>query len=193
MSIKNITDKILSDAREKQADILAKAKQGSEELISGKVKEALASEEHTLSKAQEEAAARKNRITQGAQLKVRNQKLSAKHEVIERTFDTAVERLGMLNGEQFIAFLKNAVRGYKITGEGVLRVNAGRNLLITPEVLSELRSLTGVVLTLGKALEGNQDGFVVEQRGIQINCTFQSLVESLKEDLIFDVTKILFE
>lgn len=193
MSIKNITDKILSDAREKQADILAKAKQGAEELVSSKVKEALVSEGQTLNKAQEEAAARKNRIIQGAQLKVRNQKLSAKHEVIERTFDTAVERLGMLNGEQFIAFLKNAVRGYKITGEGVLRVNAGRNLLVTPEVLSELRSLTGVVLTLGKALEGNQDGFVVEQRGIQINCTFQSLVESLKEDLIFDVTKILFE
>jgi V/A-type H+-transporting ATPase subunit E len=193
MSIKNITDKILSDAREKQADILAKAKQGAEELVSGKVKEALASEEQTLSKAQEEAAARKNRIIQGAQLKMRNQKLSAKHEVIERTFDTAVERLGILNGEQFTAFLKNAVRGYKITGEGVLRVNAGRHLLITPEVLSELRSLTGVSLTLGKALEGNQDGFVVEQRGIQINCTFQSLVESLKEDLIFDVTKILFE
>lgn len=193
MSIKNITDKIISDAKAEQADILAKAKHESENLVSNKIKEALASEEHTLAKAQEEAEAKKNRIIQSAELKVRNQKLSAKHEVIEKTFDHALESLKNLNGPAFISFLKNAFKAYKITGTGVIRVNPARHSLITEEVLSELRGLTGVELTIGKALENNHDGFIVEQRGIQINCTFEALVDSLKEDLIFDVTKILFE
>ncbi len=193
MSIKNITDKILSDAKEKSAEILAAAKQESEALVNSKVNEASSQEAHLISKAKEEAEARKSRIIQNAELKVRNEKLSAKHEVIEKTFDYALESLKNLNGSDFISFLNNAVRGYKITGEGVLRVNPARASLITPEVLAQLRSLTGANFTLGKAIDGNQDGFLVEQRGIQINCTFESLVNSLKEDLIFDITEILFE
>lgn len=193
MSIKNITNKILSDAKEKQAEILAKAKQEAEEIVSSKVKEALSSEEHIISKAHEEAETRKNRIIQGAELKVRNQKLTAKHEVIEKTFKYALEALKNLNGAEFLNFLKNAVKSYKITGDGVLRVNPAKHQLITSDVLNELKSLTGANLTIGKALENNQDGFIIEQRGIQINCTFEALVDSLKEDLIFDVTKILFE
>jgi V/A-type H+-transporting ATPase subunit E len=193
MSIKNITDKILSDAREKSAEILAASKTEAEALVNSKVKEASSQEAYLVSKAKEDAEAKKSRIIQNAELKVRNEKLAAKHQVIEKTFDYALESLKNLNGAEFISFLKNSVKGYKITGEGVLRVNPGRHQLITIQVLSELTSLTGASLNLGHALEGNVDGFIVEQRGIQINCTFESLVNSLKEDLIFDVTKILFE
>jgi V/A-type H+-transporting ATPase subunit E len=193
MSIKNITAKILSDTKAQQAEIIAKANQEAEELVVSRVKEALSSKEHTLNKAHEEAEAKKNRIVQSAELKVRNQKLTAKHEVIEKTFDLALESLKNLNGTEFINFLKNTVKGYNITGEGILRVNPGRHSLITVQVLNELHNLTGAVLNLGDALEGSVDGFIVEQRGIQINCTFESIVDSLKEDLIFDVTRTLFE
>lgn len=193
MSIKSITDKILSDAKEKSAEILASAKQESETLVKSKIIEASAQEAHLISKAKEEAEAKKSRIIQNAELKVRNEKLSAKHQVIEKTFDYALESLKNLNGTDFVSFLRNSVKAYKITGEGVLRVNPARTSLITPEILAQLRSLTGANLTLGKSIEGNHDGFLVEQRGIQINCTFESLVNSLKEDLIFDITEILFE
>lgn len=193
MSIKNITDKILNDAKEKQENILAKAKQEAVELVNNKIKEALSSEEYAISKAYEEAEAKKNRIIQNAELNIRNQKLSAKHEVIEKAFKYALESLEKLNGVDFISFLKSTIKAYNITGDGILHVNAARHQLIAPEVLSELKALTGVILTLGKALENDQDGFIIEQRGIQINCTFESLVNSLKEDLIFDVTKILFD
>lgn len=193
MSVKNITDKILSDAKEKSAEILAAAKQEAETLVNSKVREASSQEAHLIKKAKEEAEAKKSRILQNAELRVRNEKLSAKHEVIEKTFDYALENLKNLNGTEFISFLKNAIKGYKITGEGLLRVNPGRAQLITLQVLSDLTSLTGAHLNLGEPLSGNVDGFIVEQRGIQINCTFESIIESLKEDLIFDVTKILFE
>ncbi|MCM8709607.1 V-type ATP synthase subunit E family protein [Clostridium sp. SYSU_GA19001] len=193
MSIKNITDKIVSDAKEKQADILAKAKQEAEKLINSKVEEALSSKEHIIRKAEEEAETKKNRIIQSAELKVRNQKLTAKHEVIEKTFKYALDALKNLNETEFLNFLKNTVKNYGITGNSVLRVNTARHALITPVTLSELKSLAGADLTLGEALENNQDGFIVEQKGIQINFTFEALINSLKEDLIFDITKILFE
>jgi V/A-type H+/Na+-transporting ATPase subunit E len=193
MSIKNITDKILSDAKEKAAEILANSKQEASALVNTKASEAASLEAQLISKAKEEAEAMKTRIIQGTELRVRNEKLTAKHQIIEKTFDYALESLEKLNGDEFLSFLKSTIKSYKITGEGILRVNAARHSHITSEVLNELKSLTGVNLTLGKAINNEQDGFVVEQRGIQINCTFESLVESLKEDLIFDVTKILFE
>lgn len=193
MSIKNITDKILSDAKAKEAEILASGKEEAAKIIESKIKEAKALEKQILGKAQEEASSKKNRIIQGAELKVRNDKLAAKYSVIEKSFDLALENLRNFNKEDFISFIKNTLKSEGFKGEGVLRVNEGRYVQITPNILASLNAELGVNITLGKLLEGNEDGFIIEQKGTILNCTFKALVDSLKEDLIFDVTKVLFE
>jgi V/A-type H+/Na+-transporting ATPase subunit E len=191
MSIKNITDKILSDAKEKAAEILEASSKEAEALISSKVSEASSQEAHLISKAREEAEARKNRIIQNAELTVRNEKLVAKHQVIEKTFTYALESLTKLSDSDFIDFVKATLKANKISGDGFLKVTEARYKAITPEVLREINTSSRSSLVLGRPID--KDGFVLEQRGIQINCTFEALVEALKEDLIFDVTKILFE
>jgi V/A-type H+/Na+-transporting ATPase subunit E len=191
MSIKNITDKILSDAKEKAAEILTSSSKEAADLVSSKVSEASSQEAYLISKAKEDAEARKNRIIQNAELTARNEKLVAKHKIIENTFNYALESLEKLSDSDFINFLKSTLKGYKISGDGFLKVNEARYNVLTPEVLRDINAFAGTNFVLGRAID--KDGFIVEQRGIQINCTFEALVESLKEDLIFDVTKILFE
>jgi V/A-type H+/Na+-transporting ATPase subunit E len=191
MSIKNITDKILSDAKEKAAEILSNSSKEAEILVSSKISEASSQEAHLISKAEEEAEARKNRIIQNAELTVRNEKLAAKHQVIEKAFNYALDSLEKLDDSDFINFVKSTLKSNKISGDGFLKVNEARYKSVTPEVLRDINTFSGTNLVLGRAID--KDGFMVDQRGIQINCTFEALVESLKEDLIFDVTKILFE
>jgi V/A-type H+/Na+-transporting ATPase subunit E len=191
MSIKNITDKILSDAKEKAAEILASSSKEAAAFVSSKISEASNQEAYLINKAKEEAEARKNRIIQNAELTARNEKLVAKHQVINKTFDYSLESLEKLSDSDFINFVKSTLKSYKISGDGFLKVNKARYDLITPEVLRDINAFAGTNFVLGRAID--KDGFIVEQRGIQINCTFEALVDSLKEDLIFDVTKILFE
>lgn len=193
MSIKNITDKILSDAKTKEAEILSSAQEEASKIIESKVNEAKALEKQLISKAHEEAASKKNRIIQSAELKVRNDKLAAKYSVIEKSFNLALESLKKLNDEEFINLLKSMLKESGIKGMGFLRVNKNRYDVLTHEVLHSINSELKLNLTLGRVLEDNEDGFVLEQNGTIINCTFKALVDSLKEDLIFDVTKVLFE
>lgn len=191
MSIKNITDKILSDAKEKAAEILENSSKEAAALISSKVNEASSQEAYLISKAKEEADARKNRIVQNAELTARNEKLVAKHQVIEKTFNYALEKLENINNADFVTFIKSTLKGIKVSGDGFLKVNRARYSYFTPEVLRDINTSLETNFVLGEVID--KDGFIVEQRGIQINCTFEALVESLKEDLILDITKILFE
>jgi V/A-type H+/Na+-transporting ATPase subunit E len=191
MSIKNITDKILNDAKEKAAEILANSSKEAAALVSCKVSEAASQEAYLISKAKEEAEARKNRIIQNAELTARNEKLVAKHQIIEKTFNYSLESLEKLSDSDFVNFVKSTLKSYKISGDGFLKVNKARYNVITPEVLRDINAFAETNFVLGRSID--KDGFIVEQKGIQINCTFEALVESLKEDLIFDVTKILFE
>lgn len=193
MSIKNITDKILSDAKAKEKDILESSNSDAKKLVESKINEAKALEKQIMSKAKEEALSKQNRIIQSAELKVRNEKLSAKHEVIEKSFDLALKKLESFNANEYISFIKNTLKSYNFKGNGTLRVNDYRYTLITPKVLQDINSFLTSNLTLGKILESGKDGFIIEQEGTLINCTFEALVNSLKEDLIFDITKILFE
>jgi V/A-type H+-transporting ATPase subunit E len=191
MSIKNITDKILSDAKEKAAEILENSSKEAAALISSKVNEASSQEAYLISKAKEEADARKNRIVQNAELTARNEKLVAKHQVIEKTFNYALEKLENVNNADFVTFIKSNLKSSKVSGDGFLKVNKARYSYFTPEVLRDINTSLETNFVLGEVID--KDGFIVEQRGIQINCTFEALVESLKEDLILDITKILFE
>ncbi|WP_127837152.1 V-type ATP synthase subunit E [Clostridium prolinivorans] len=193
MSIKNITDKILSDANSKKTEILNSAKEEASKIIENKINEAKDLEKQLLAKAHEEAVSSKSRIIQSAELKVRNEKLSAKHSVIEKSFELALENLKNLNKEDFLNFLKTMLKENKVTGNGVLRVNENRYSIFTSEVLQWINSELGLNLVLGKTLNKEEDGFIVEQNGTILNCTFKALVDSLKEDLIFDINKILFE
>lgn len=193
MSIKNITDKILSDAKARESAILSQSQQEANKIVEDRINEAKALEKQIISKAEEEASAKRNRVIQGAELRVRNEKLAAKHEVIEKTFSIALDSLERFSASQFINFVESTLKDYNIKDNAVLRVNEFRYVLLTPEVLKGINSSLGANFTLGKILENGKDGFIIEQGGTSINCTFEALVNSLKEDLIFDVSKILFE
>ena len=197
MSVNNITSKILKDAEGRKESILATAEEEKNKILSKKVASARELEKEILEKAESEAKSKKERVISGAKLKVRNEKLAAKQEVIEEVFSKSVEKLCELKNDQYIKFIKDSILALDIDGNETLILNENGQKLINKEILSEINSelkaknLKGEI-TISDKIGSFRGGFILEKNGIEVNSTFEALVDSLRDELEFEVAQVLF-
>lgn len=196
-NVSNLTSKILKDAEERKESILAAAENEKAKIIDKKNNEAKALEATMLEKAESEAKTSKERVISGAELKARNEKLKAKQEVIKEVFEKSVEELCNLDDASYVAFIKDSILSLGVAGDEKLMLNERGLKLVTDAVLSEINA--GLVakdkkgaITLVKEARSFKGGFILEKDGIEINNTFEALVNSVKEELEFEVARELF-
>ncbi len=196
-NISNLTSKILKDAEVKRDNILAVAEEEKAKILNKKKDEAETLEATMLEKAKSEAQTRKERVISSAELKARNEKLQAKQIVIQQVFEKAVEELCKLGKEEYLAFIKNGVTTLAVTGDENIILNAEGQKLVDDAFISEINnelSANGKVgnLKLSSTVGNFKGGFILEKNGIEINNTFEALVESMKEEMELEVAKALF-
>ncbi len=196
-NINNLTSKILSDAEERKESILKEANEEKAKIVSKK--EALAkSEEATMvEKAKTEAKTAKERIISGAELKSRNEKLTAKQAVIDKVFENSIEKLCKMSDEEIKEFIKNKIVNADIVGDEAIILNEKGNKLVDANLLKEINSELLAKgkkgeLTISKEVRNFKGGFILEKDGIEINNIFEDLVNSERDDLEFEVAKVLF-
>ena len=197
MSVNNITSKILRDAEGRKESILATAEEEKNKILAKKVASAKDLEKEILEKAEIEAKSKKERVISGAKLKARNEKLAAKQEVIEEVFSKSVETLCKLNDREFVKFIKDSILSLNIDGDETLILNEDGNKIVSKEVVAEInaelkaKGLKGEI-KISETIGSFRGGFILEKGGVEINNTFESLVDSLKDQLEFEVAKVLF-
>ena len=195
-NLNNITSKIIKDAEEKRDEILNAAQVESDSIIAKETKKAKNLEVELIEKAKIEAKARENRVISNARLKVRNNELKAKQDMISKVFEKAVERLNSLSTLEYKEYILRALDSLDLEGTEILIINKKDEDVINNKFLLELNNK---LIGLGKKgkisilTNGNFDrGFILDRNGIQINNTFESLVKSLRSELELEVTKVLF-
>lgn len=196
-NIGNLTSKILKDAEVKRDNILAVAEEEKAKILNKKKDEAKTLEATMLEKAESEAETRKERVISSAELKARNEKLQAKQTVIKEVFEKAVEELCKLGKDEYLKFIKDGVTSLTVTGDENLILNAEGQKLVHEAFV---KSINDEVSAKGKKANiklsstvGNfKGGFILEKDGIEINNTFEALVESMKEEMELEVAKALF-
>ena len=196
-NIGNLTSKILKDAEVKRDNILAVAEEEKAKILNKKKDEAETLEATMLEKAKSEAQTRKERVISSAELKARNEKLQAKQTVIQEVFEKAVEELCKLGKDDYLAFIKNGVTSLAITGDENLILNAEGQKLVNDDFIKSINkelSSKGKAgnLKLSSTVGNFKGGFILEKDGIEINNTFEALVESMKEEMELEVAKALF-
>ena len=129
-------------------------------------------------------------------LKVRNNELKAKQDMISKVFEKAVERLNSLSTLEYKEYILRALDSLDLEGTEILIINKKDEDVINNKFLLDLNNK---LISLGKKgkisilTNGNFDrGFILDRNGIQINNTFESLVKSLRSELELEVTKVLF-
>lgn len=196
-NIKNLTSKITSDAEAKRESILAKANEEKDKILDKKEVEARKLEAEMIAKAEMEAKTRKERIISGAELKVRNEKLEAKQEVISSVFNMSIDSLSKMSDKEIKDFIMNTILNSQIAGDEVVIINEKEKGIITEDFIKEVNtnlSNNGRIgkLTLAKEVRDFKGGFILEKNGIEINNTFEALVEALRDELEFEVASVLF-
>lgn len=195
--VKNITSKILKDAEVERDSILAASEDEKNKIISKRVNSAKALEDEILSKAEQEGKSKKDRIISSAKLKVRNDKLAQKQSVIDNVFDEALNKLCTLSADELSNFIRRSILSMDIEGDENLVLNHEGLKVIGLEFMDSLnaelkdKGLKGEIRLLKK--EGSfRGGFILEKNGIEINNTYEALISSLRDELEFEVAKVLF-
>ena len=193
-SLNNITSKILKDAEDKKNEILASAEEEKNIILSKKIAKAKDLEAEIIKKAELEAKTKVERMISSAKLKVRNDKLSVKQEVINNTFKNSIEVLSKIEGQDLLNFIKNSVLSLGVIGEQKMFLNKTGMDIVDLTFIYELNQQLGDKgnIKLSSEVKDFKGGFILEKDGIQINYTFEALVSSLKDELEYEVANILF-
>lgn len=193
-NINNLTSKILKDAEDKKEVILSEAEKEKNKIHSKKQDEAKTTEKIIIEKAEREAISRKERIISGARLQARNEKLIAKQEVINEIFETSIEELCNLSKDDFKEFVHSSILNSDILGEQKVILNDAGKKIVDEVLLSKINKELGskASITLSEETRKFKGGFILEKDGIEINNTFEALVNSLRDDLSSDVARVLF-
>lgn len=196
-NLENLSSKIIEDANIKAEAILKEAKDNEASLIESKVKVAKELEQQMLEKAKIEASTAKQRIISNAQLAIRNEKLVAKQEMINKVFSSALEKLLVMNDEEYLGLLKRYILSMPIVGNEEIILPGKYKSVVSDKHLAQINT---ALLASGKVGEIKfssdvrdiKSGFIVLKNGIEINNTFESLVNSLRDELESEIVKDLF-
>ena len=191
-NVKNMTSKILKDAEAGKENILAAAEEEKNKILSKKVSSANEIAQEILEKAEVEAKSKKERVISSAKLKVRNNKLAAKQEIIDEVFEKSIDKLTKLSKEDFLNFVKNAISSMNLSGKQNLVLNKKGLEFVDSAFIDELNSKVDAKITLSETVGNFKGGFILENNGIEINSTYEALVSSLRDELEFEVAKVLF-
>ncbi len=193
MSIDNITSKILSDAQNNADSSLMNAENTKQEIIN-KAK----SEAEIIIKTEEERAAKdavdlKNRRISAAELQGRKMLLSAKQEAITKSFDAAIEKLKAMPENEYVSFLVQEI--LKIPNcEGIIVLNAKDRENIGDRLVKTVNEKLGAEkVILSKNTVNTSGGFVLKKGNVEINSTFETLLDSIKDELTGEIANVLFK
>lgn len=195
-SLNNLTSKIVDDANKKAEELISEAKANEKELIEKSISQAEKEGNFLIEKANLESKTRSERVLSNAELQVRNMKLGAKQEVLDRVFVKAIAELSKISNEQYSKFVKQSILSLPIDGDEEIIVGMN-NSAVTPNFMLELNTELKNAGKLG-ALEISSEkrdikgGFILAKAGIEINNTFEALVMSFRDELEADVARALF-
>jgi len=197
-NLENLTSKIIQDAELKAENVIKEAKGKEIEIISKRVEAAKKAAATMTENANMEAKSMIDRALSKAELEVRNRKLLAKQQVMDKVFEEAEKRLSKINLETFQEFVKTSILALDIDGDEKIIMSLDDKAKLPQDFLEKLNK---ALVSAGK--KGNMEfsdetrnlngGYILAKGGIEINNSFKSMISSLRDELEYGVNKILFD
>lgn len=188
MSVNNIVEKILEEAKIQESSILEEANEKAKKIVEAKEAEIASMLHNNKIKATNEGNNKKDRLIQNAHLQVRNNRLNAKQEIIAKVFDKALISLNDMSEVEFVEFFKSTISSIDLKEPAYIVLNNKMYNYVKSIDLSQYN----VNLNFGESDDTLSNGFVVKVGNVYYNYTFKAILESLRLDLTSEVNKELF-
>ena len=191
MSLAQIKEKIKADAETEAKRIVEKA-QVKAESINKRAEDDIARFESVatekVAKERPEVFKRRNIV---ANLDVKRAMLGARRRLIQDVFDATLKALTDLSETEYLGFCERLLLQAIKTGDEGIQV-AEKERFITPEWLSAFNAKHGKRIQLmGKKIKAS-GGFVLSHGRIYTNCSWESLIQIMRENRETDVVTRLF-
>lgn len=189
MSIESITERIRNDAIAYSVEQKAEAeavRQTTLDDANNKAKEIRA---EYLAKAEEDAAKLLQRRASVADLEARKMQLAAKQEVINESFEKALEKIQNLNADERINFIKDQITPFADEA-GQVMLSAADKTEIGERLAAEL---AGTKLTIAEEPADIRGGCILKRGDVYINASIEKLIEGVKAELTSEIAGILFK
>lgn len=190
--INPIKDKILADAKERAKAIVEDAKTKSYEATKVAELKDLKQSQALEEKAKQEAEVTYKRMISMAELKVRQEELGMKQELIQEAFDTASEKLLKLPKDQYLNLVSNMLLNSVETGneEVILSDLYQKEVKDLIQNINQEKNYKLVISDESRDLDG---GFILKSGDIELNNSFRAILHANKEAWTQSVAEILFQ
>lgn len=181
-NLDNLIGKILEDAKVKADEIIKNAETEAQEKISLAQRESVKKRDMILNRAKTESQLIEERIQSGTELKIRDDSLKAKGNVIDKTMGVIKEKLRNLTPDEFSKYVENTIGNRQIGKDEIIKVSE--------KYLEEAKKKFP-----DSKVETVKDisGFLIEKNGVIENHSFDTLIDYMKEDLEAEAAKLLFK
>jgi len=197
MTIKDINNKIISDARIQAERIIAQAEDNANNIIKKGKKEADNIKNVILYKNNQEASLKKSKILTEANLKAKKTILFEKQKIIEDVFDKALESILKLDDKEYYNFIKTLILDNIEIGDETIFSGSSDQRKISEsfieDINKELKSKGEKgELKLSASHLPIKGGVVIGSGKIRKNISLELLLKNVREELEMQISKNLF-
>ncbi|MEF7611375.1 V-type ATP synthase subunit E [Enterococcus casseliflavus] len=192
--ITRLTDKITADAEKKYQLQIKEAQKESENQENLKRAQLEKELNERLAFYEKEKRAAMYLEISDVHIQSRNKVLAAKQSVLDELFSEALTRLNTMDQEAFYTFIAKGLANARLTGEVELLLGEKSRHFVDEEFLTKLQaSVPEVQLKLVNKTIPRKGGFLLRQEAIELNFTFDALLEANKEELSNTLLQLIFE
>lgn len=174
-------DAVLGEARQRCEAIKARFDEKAARLYSDRIREGVKACQD-----QEDSALRISRM------EARKSVLSVKQEMVEKSFDLAVQQIVALPDEKYTAFLANLVKKAGPAGDEEIILNAADRARVGEALLKAVNA-DGVKMKLSDETRDIKGGLILRRGSIETNCSVELLVELCRGELSAKLADVLFD
>jgi len=191
MSLVDIKKKIESDANNEAQALLAKANSQAEAIADEAAEVAASIEKELQERLKKDGPEIFRRREVVARLDVKKIALGAKQQLIDQTFQLALDGLVGMEKKKYLAFCGKLLEKASKAGDGTVLVGRDEKHLDS-SWLDAFNQKNSTHLILEEERLSIRGGFVLRRGQVDVNCSFEMLVRSLREELEKDVVTRLF-
>lgn len=198
MTIKEIKEKIISDAQIKANEIIVQAESKAQKIKSKGIKEAENIKNDILGKNRQEGLLKKNKILTEANLNAKKAILSEKQGIIEKVFSKALEDILNLEDREYCKFIKKIILNNIENGNEIIYISATDKKRITKVFIDDTnRELKNKgkkgELILDTSYIQIKGGVIIGSGNIRKNISLELLLQKAREEYEMEINNQLFK
>lgn len=197
--IEKITAKILEEANNEADNIIKQAQRDAQSILTEAEKVAERKAQEILTKADVEADEIRRKVKTVAELEMRKDLLAIKQSLLDAAFDSALNQLNALEGEDYEKVIGSMLEKAMMDGIQEIIVSQ-RDVQKLPlgfidninHRLSQQRGIKSQ-LKLSNETRDISGGFILKGENIEINSSFDSIIRMERDEIESSIARILFE